>query len=231
MSQEAVGETPGDPMPMTFRDVPAFCDNWISFLHGPLAQHLVVPAKITCPLLRGLNVAVKKIRDRPVLPDGLRRPPQVRYSNLDAVAEMLRAYRDWSKAVPPVRPPASRAPLCQAAHAWPTWPRSAATYRLPPPPPPPRLTMDLPRKTLTLDGVTYDVASDNALRWVQVLAEHPGEWISGRSTVPRGITNSRTRARTASENTSRQRSLPSSTRLRAKACASVCSHGKAVSRP
>jgi hypothetical protein len=46
-------------------------------------------------------------------------------------------------------------------------------------PPPPRLSVNLARKTLTLDGVTYDVSSENALRWVKVLAEHPGEWISG----------------------------------------------------
>jgi hypothetical protein len=37
----------------------------------------------------------------------------------------------------------------------------------------------LARKSLTLDGSRYDVPSDNALRWVKVLAEHPNEWISG----------------------------------------------------
>ena len=42
-----------------------------------------------------------------------------------------------------------------------------------------RLTVDFARKILTLDGVDYDVSSDNALRWVKVLADHPGEWISG----------------------------------------------------
>jgi hypothetical protein len=52
-----------------------------------------------------------------------------------------------------------------------------------PPPPPvsraaPRLTVDVARKTITLDGETDDVTSDAALRWVKVLAEHPGEWIS-----------------------------------------------------
>jgi hypothetical protein len=43
---------------------------------------------------------------------------------------------------------------------------------------PPRLTVDLACKTVTLDGTKYDVSSENAIRWVKVLAEHPGEWIS-----------------------------------------------------
>lgn len=46
-------------------------------------------------------------------------------------------------------------------------------------PSPPRLTVDLACKTVTLDGTKYDVSSDNAIRWVKVLADHPGEWISG----------------------------------------------------
>jgi hypothetical protein len=50
----------------------------------------------------------------------------------------------------------------------------------PPPeqPAPPRLTVDLACKTIMLDGVTHDVSSDLALRWVKVLAEHRNEWIS-----------------------------------------------------
>jgi hypothetical protein len=43
---------------------------------------------------------------------------------------------------------------------------------------PSRLAVDLDRRTLTLDGVSYDVSSLAALRWVKVLADHPGEWIS-----------------------------------------------------
>ncbi len=46
-------------------------------------------------------------------------------------------------------------------------------------PPVPRLTVDLDQKTITLDGKSYDVPSDNALRWVKVLADHNGDWISG----------------------------------------------------
>lgn len=42
-----------------------------------------------------------------------------------------------------------------------------------------RLTVDLPAKTITLDEEYYDVGSDNALRWVKVLAEHSDDWISG----------------------------------------------------
>lgn len=41
----------------------------------------------------------------------------------------------------------------------------------------PRLTVSLERKAITLDGQVFDVASDMALRWVKVLAMHPGEWI------------------------------------------------------
>jgi hypothetical protein len=46
-------------------------------------------------------------------------------------------------------------------------------------PSPPGLAVDLVRKTITLNDKTYDAPSDNALRWVKVLADHPGEWISG----------------------------------------------------
>lgn len=48
----------------------------------------------------------------------------------------------------------------------------------PPPPPPPRLTVDLERMSVTLDGVTHDVKSEQALRWVRVLANNPGQWYS-----------------------------------------------------
>jgi hypothetical protein len=49
----------------------------------------------------------------------------------------------------------------------------------PTPGPPPRLSVDLARKTITFDGQKFDVLSEGALRWVKVLADHPGEWISG----------------------------------------------------
>lgn len=42
-----------------------------------------------------------------------------------------------------------------------------------------RIVVDLAKKTITFDDATYDVDSDQALRWVQVLASHLGEWISG----------------------------------------------------
>ncbi|MFH1922219.1 MAG: hypothetical protein ABIP48_20335 [Planctomycetota bacterium] len=45
-------------------------------------------------------------------------------------------------------------------------------------PPAPRLTVDLACMTITLDGKPFDLSSKQALRWVQVLAEHEGEWIS-----------------------------------------------------
>jgi hypothetical protein len=56
-----------------------------------------------------------------------------------------------------------------------------------PPPPARRLTVDLDRRTLTLDGVEYDVSSQSALQWVQVLADRPGEWVSS-SDLPK-LTN------------------------------------------
>lgn len=42
-----------------------------------------------------------------------------------------------------------------------------------------RIAVDLARRSLTLNGVEYAVSSERALRWVNLLAEHPGEWISG----------------------------------------------------
>ena len=49
-------------------------------------------------------------------------------------------------------------------------PRAPATLSCP--------TVDLPSRTVTFDGTRHDVSSVTALRWVKVLAEHPGEWIS-----------------------------------------------------
>ena len=43
-----------------------------------------------------------------------------------------------------------------------------------------RLKVNLGQSTATLDGTSYDVTSENALLWLKVLVEHPGEWISGR---------------------------------------------------
>lgn len=45
-------------------------------------------------------------------------------------------------------------------------------------PPALRLTVDLKCKTITLDGEVMDCESENALRWVKILAAHPGKWIS-----------------------------------------------------
>ncbi len=42
------------------------------------------------------------------------------------------------------------------------------------------LDVALEKMTITLDGVEFDVKSVQALRWVNVLADHPGEWISGK---------------------------------------------------
>jgi hypothetical protein len=49
---------------------------------------------------------------------------------------------------------------------------------LPAPPRLRQLIVDLACKTITLDGTIHDVTSDSALRWVKVLAEHPGEWFA-----------------------------------------------------
>jgi hypothetical protein len=45
--------------------------------------------------------------------------------------------------------------------------------------PEPRLIVDVDRMTLTLDDVTHDVPSELALRWVKVLSDHAGQWLSG----------------------------------------------------
>ncbi|NLE38409.1 MAG: hypothetical protein GX621_10330 [Pirellulaceae bacterium] len=42
-----------------------------------------------------------------------------------------------------------------------------------------RPTVNLEQRTVTLAGTTHDVKSEKALRWVNVLSEHVGEWISG----------------------------------------------------
>jgi hypothetical protein len=85
-------------MPATMHDVPPFCERWIPFLQSPVAKALGAPADITRPLLRGLHDAVWKMQDRPALPPEFREVPKVGYSNLGAVAEVLRGYRDWFKA-------------------------------------------------------------------------------------------------------------------------------------
>ncbi len=41
------------------------------------------------------------------------------------------------------------------------------------------ISVDLARRQVVIDGQSYDVNSENALRWVKVLIEHPGEWITG----------------------------------------------------
>jgi len=46
-------------------------------------------------------------------------------------------------------------------------------------PPPPLVKVDLARMTVAVrGGKPKDVSSKQALRWLRVLAEHPGEWIS-----------------------------------------------------
>jgi len=47
------------------------------------------------------------------------------------------------------------------------------------PPPLPRLIVDIEKEQATFDGKPYEVSSKNALRWIKVLGEHAGEWISG----------------------------------------------------
>jgi hypothetical protein len=43
---------------------------------------------------------------------------------------------------------------------------------------PPRLTIDLAKREVILEGERIDVNSEQALRWIKVLAEHSGEFIS-----------------------------------------------------
>jgi hypothetical protein len=44
----------------------------------------------------------------------------------------------------------------------------------------PRIVVDVNRETITLDGKKWAVSSQQALRWVKVLAKHSGEWISSK---------------------------------------------------
>jgi hypothetical protein len=44
--------------------------------------------------------------------------------------------------------------------------------------PEPRLYVDLAGMTVALNGKSYDVPSKLALRWLMVLVDHPGQWIS-----------------------------------------------------
>lgn len=54
---------------------------------------------------------------------------------------------------------------------------------MPAAPPKRRLSVSVERLTITLDGTEYDVASGQAVRWVKVLADRPGEWIAGRKLI------------------------------------------------
>ncbi len=45
------------------------------------------------------------------------------------------------------------------------------------------ISVDLARQTVTFNGKPFDVASVQSLRWVKVLAEHPGTWITGPELV------------------------------------------------
>jgi hypothetical protein len=61
--------------------------------------------------------------------------------------------------------------------------RKAASSAAPPSgsadiPPPSRLTVDLDRRKVVLDGTEHDVKSESALRWIKVLVERPGHWCS-----------------------------------------------------
>ena len=43
-----------------------------------------------------------------------------------------------------------------------------------------RLEVDLACMTATLDNTVFEVKSQHALRWLRILVEHSGEWISGK---------------------------------------------------
>jgi hypothetical protein len=49
----------------------------------------------------------------------------------------------------------------------------------PKPSKPARPTVNLERRTVSLGDQTWDVKSVQALRWLKVLSDHPGEWIAG----------------------------------------------------
>ena len=51
------------------------------------------------------------------------------------------------------------------------------------PPPRPTITVDISQQTVSLGGARHEVASQQTLRWLKVLADHRGEWISARELV------------------------------------------------
>src|SRR6266478_2449602 len=61
-----------------------------------------------------------------------------------------------------------------------TPPKAESSEQPPPPkePSPPRLAVDLARMGAILDGAFMDCNSEQALRLLQVYADHPGVWIS-----------------------------------------------------
>jgi len=44
----------------------------------------------------------------------------------------------------------------------------------------PRVVVDVERRTVTIEGVAHNVESDRAVRWIKVLADRPGVWVSSR---------------------------------------------------
>jgi hypothetical protein len=61
-------------------------------------------------------------------------------------------------------------------------------------PRPRRLTVNLPARTLTLDGADHTVFSEAALRWVEILVDNAGEWVSSADLekADRNLLNRRT---------------------------------------
>ncbi|MHB8902145.1 MAG: hypothetical protein ACYC6Y_25590 [Thermoguttaceae bacterium] len=99
-----------------------------------------------------------------------------------AVDGELQPYQSLSDATETEGPPAKVLLVC----ATPRWFHDMEVLRnlaagptVPPVVSSQRLTVDLAKRTVTLDGIPYDVRSELALRWVKVLADHEGEWISG----------------------------------------------------
>jgi hypothetical protein len=41
------------------------------------------------------------------------------------------------------------------------------------------LSVDIPKQIATLNGVEYDLKSEQQARWLKVYCDHPGDWISG----------------------------------------------------
>jgi len=94
---EFVGELPTAGMPAKISNVSEFCQAWIDFLAGDVAQELTSLGENLRPLVRELYEVVAKMPDAPVPPVSIDDLRKVRYSSPTDVIVVLKRFRDWAK--------------------------------------------------------------------------------------------------------------------------------------